>query len=205
MFVTTLTYLDEGKPEAALQEMDKQYSLGESISDHAAMSGDLVIKGMIYFEQGNIAEARKQFVKSDEVISRSRLSADVMQANRLGNEYNFGLVAMAEGNLEEARAHAATLAKGGESRKNKNLERLSHELLGRIALHTGDYQAAARELEKATQQNPYNLYRMGQAQAGLGQKEAARKLYQQAASFNSLPNLNFAFVRSKAKTMMSTI
>ena len=185
--------------------MDKQYALGESIGDHAAMSGDLITKGMIYFENGNIEEARKHFVKSDEVINRSKLSADVKEVNRLGNEYNFGLVAMAEGNIEKAQAHAAALEKGGELRKNKNLERLSHELLGRIALTKGDYQTAFRELDQATQQNPYNLYRMGQAKAGLGQKDTARELYQQAASFNSLPNLNFAFVRSKARSALSTL
>jgi tetratricopeptide (TPR) repeat protein len=112
---------------------------------------------------------------------------------------------MAKGDLEKARTHAAALAKGGEARKNKNLERLSHELLGRIALHSGDYQKAVGELEQATLQNPYNLYRMGQARAKLGQTDAARKLFQEAASFNSLPNLNFAFVRSKAKTALATL
>jgi tetratricopeptide (TPR) repeat protein len=205
MFVTTLIYIDEGNLEAALKEMDKQYALGESIGDHAAMSGDLITKGMIYFERGNDEEARKHFVKADDVIGRSRLSADVKEANRLGNEYNFGLVAMADGKIEQAKAHASALEKGGTLKKNKNLERLSHELLGRIALQKGDYQTAERELEQATQQNPYNLYRMGQAKAGLGQKDAARELYQQAASFNSLPNLNFAFVRSKAKNVPPTL
>jgi tetratricopeptide (TPR) repeat protein len=205
MFATTLIYLDAGDRDAALKEMDKQYALGESIGDHAAMSGDLITKGMIHFENGTIEEARKHFVKSDEVINRSKLSAEVKEVNRLANEYNFGLVAMAEGNIEKAQAHAAALEKEGELRKNKNLERLSHELLGRIALQKGDYQTAFRELEQATQQNPYNLYRMGQAKAGLGQKVAARELYQQAASFNSLPNLNFSFVRSKAKNALSTL
>jgi tetratricopeptide (TPR) repeat protein len=205
LFVTTLTYLDEGKPEAALLEADKQYALGEAIGDHAAMSGDFNLKGMIYFEQGDIEPAGKCFAKSKDVMSRSKLSAEVKEANHLGNEYNFGLVAMAKGDLEKARTHAAALAKGGEARKNKNLERLSHELLGRIALHSGDYQNAVRELEQATLQNPYNLYRMGQARAKLGQTDAARKLYQEAASFNSLPNLNFAFVRSKAKTALATL
>ena len=151
------------------------------------------------------AEARKQFEKSDDVIKRSKLADDVKAVNRLGNEYNFGLIAMTEGNLDRARAHADALEKGGEARKNKNLERLSHELRGRLALQARDYETAVREFDSATQQNPYNLYRMGQAQAGLGQKDAARELYRQAASFNSLPNLNFAFVRSKAKSMLSTL
>jgi tetratricopeptide (TPR) repeat protein len=205
LFITTLTYLDEGKPDAALRTMEQQYALGESTGDNAAMSGDLITMGMVYFEQGRYEEAKKHFVRADAVIAASKLAPEVKDINRLGNEYNHALVAMVEGNSDKARTHAAALAKGGESRKNPNLTRLAHELAGRIALHGKEYQTAAREFEQATQQNPYNLYRMGQALAGLGRKDAARELYQAAASFNSLPTLNYAFVRSKARAMIPTL
>jgi tetratricopeptide (TPR) repeat protein len=205
MFVTTLAYLDEGQPDAALKEMDRQFALGEGIGDHAAMAGDLNVKGMIHFEKGNYEEAKKLFSKSDEVIRRSKLSADVKEINRIGNEYNHGLIAMVAGDFEKARAHAAAISNGAEKRKNANLDRLSHELLGRIALQAGDHRSAVKEFDQATRQNPYNLYRMGQAQAGLGNKDAAGKLFQEAASFNSLPNLNYAFVRAKARAMLPTL
>ena len=66
-----------------------------------------------------------------------------------------------------------------------------------------DYDKALAELPQANQQNPQNLYRMCQAYQGKGDKEKAKakakELCTKAAGFNSLPQLNYAFIRTKAK------
>jgi tetratricopeptide (TPR) repeat protein len=68
-----------------------------------------------------------------------------------------------------------------------------------IALAEKDYDKALSELQMANQQNPRNFYRMCQAHEAKGDKEKAKELCKQAAEFNSLPQLNYAFIRTKAK------
>ena len=63
-----------------------------------------------------------------------------------------------------------------------------------IALAEKDYDKAISELGQASQQNPQNLFRLAQAYEGKG--DAAK-----AAAFNSLPQMNYAFIRTKAKKM----
>jgi hypothetical protein len=48
-----------------------------------------------------------------------------------------------------------------------------------------------------------NLYRLGQAYQAKGDKDKAQKFYAEAAEFNSLPALNYAFIRVKAQKMAS--
>jgi hypothetical protein len=58
-----------------------------------------------------------------------------------------------------------------------------------------------KELEQANQQDPRNPYRLGQAYQAKGAGAQAQKLFAEAAGFNSLPALNYAFVRAKAQKM----
>ena len=81
--------------------------------------------------------------------------------------------------------------------------KLAHELAGRIALAQKNYDTAISELEQANQQDPRNLYRLAQAYQAKGDKNKAQKLYADAARFNSLPALPYAFIRVKAQKMAS--
>ncbi|MDQ2869514.1 MAG: hypothetical protein M3S32_02135 [Acidobacteriota bacterium] len=77
--------------------------------------------------------------------------------------------------------------------------KIVHELDGIIALAEKDYDKAIAELQQANQQNPQDLYRLCQAYQGKGDGAKAADFCRQAAEFNSLPNQNYAFVRTKAK------
>jgi hypothetical protein len=76
--------------------------------------------------------------------------------------------------------------------------RQAHELAGIIALAEKNWDAAVAELEKSNLQNPYNLYRLCQAYEARGDSAKAKDFCTRAAHFNSLPNLQYAFVRTKA-------
>jgi tetratricopeptide (TPR) repeat protein len=78
-------------------------------------------------------------------------------------------------------------------------------LAGRIALAQKDYNTAISELQQANQQDPRNLYRLGQAYQAKGDKDQAKKFYAAAADFNSLPALPYAFIRTKAQKMAGTM
>ena len=77
----------------------------------------------------------------------------------------------------------------------------AHELAGRIALAEKNYAIAIAELQQANEQNPRNLYRLAQAYQAKGDSTKAREYYAQAAGFNSLPQLNYAFIRLKSQKL----
>jgi tetratricopeptide (TPR) repeat protein len=103
-----------------------------------------------------------------------------------------------------AKAEAEEFRKGAEASRNPNQARQAHELAGMIALAEKDYDKAIAELQQANQQNPQNLYRLSQAYQAKGDGAKAKEFATKAAGFNSLPQLNYAFVRTKAQKMAST-
>ena len=93
---------------------------------------------------------------------------------------------------------AEAFRQGAEASKNPFQIRQAHELAGTIALEEKNYDKAISELQQANQQNPYDLYRLCQAHQGKGDTAKAKEFCTKAAAFNSLPQLNLAFVRTKA-------
>src|SRR3712207_3621455 len=61
LFGMTVVQADAGRLDRALEEVDKQYALGEKIGDGAARTGDLQLKGNILVEMGRHDEAKAEF------------------------------------------------------------------------------------------------------------------------------------------------
>jgi tetratricopeptide (TPR) repeat protein len=74
-----------------------------------------------------------------------------------------------------------------------------HALLGRIYFEKQDYAKVIEHLEQANQENPYTLYLLAVAESKTGDKAKADQLFQKVANWNE-DSLNYAFVRSKART-----
>ncbi len=72
------------------------------------------------------------------------------------------------------------------------------------ALGEKNYDVAIAELLQSNQQNPANLYLFGQAYLGKGDAAKAKDSFTKAAKFNSLPQLNYAFVRTKAEKAIAS-
>ena len=205
LFAMTVIYLDEGKTQRALAEVQKQFDLGKRINDAAAMAGDLVLRGNILLEEGKADDAGKEFAKAAEMIKKSHLAVEVRENAALIYHYNAGRAAVGKHDLAEATKEAEIFRKGTEIKKNINQIRLANELDGTIALEARDYQHAVDHLLQANQQNPYNLYRLAVAYQALGKAADARTFSSRAARFNVLPLPNYAFVRMKAQRMMDTM
>jgi tetratricopeptide (TPR) repeat protein len=91
--------------------------------------------------------------------------------------------------------------KGATAKKNDGEIRLAHELAGTIALQNKKFDQAIAELTQGNQQDAYTLYRLGLAYQGKGDEAKAAEYFQWAGNLNALPNLNYSFVRLKAKKM----
>ena len=205
LFAMTVVEADGGKLDKALGEVDKQYALGEKIGDVAAMTGDLQLKGNILVEMGKYDEAKEQFERLLKMTDESTLSQELKNNTKLFHHYNLVTVAVGKKDYATAKAEAEEFRKGAEASKSPNQLKQAQELAGIIALAEKDYDKTIAELQQANQQNPQNLYRLSQAYQGKGDTAKAKEFGAKAAGFNSLPQLNYAFVRAKARKIASDV
>ena len=204
LFGQMVVAVDSGKLDQALAEVDKQYALGEKTGDVPAMVGDLQLKGNILLEMGKYDDAKQAYDQMVKMTNDSNLSQQIKDNTERFHHYNLARVAVAKKDLATAKTETETFRKGVEAAKNANQLKLAHELAGRIALEEKNYDSAISELGQANQQNPDVLFLAGRAYQGKGDAAKAKESFTKAAKFNSLPQLNYAFVRSKAEKALST-
>jgi tetratricopeptide (TPR) repeat protein len=204
LFTKTIIYVDQGKPDLGLQEMEKQYAISEKSNDVASMANDLIAMGSILLEMGKYDDAKGRFDKATSIIAQSELPLAVKKnAERFGHYY-VAQVALMKKDFNSATAELDQFRQQAEAIKAQNQIRLVHETRGTIALMQKNYDETVAELEQANQQDPYNHYRIAIAYQAKGNKEKAKQYFTQAAKFNGLPLLNYAFVRTKAEKMLAS-
>jgi tetratricopeptide (TPR) repeat protein len=201
LFGMAVVDVDSGKLDRALEDMDKEYAVAEKINDVAAMTGDLQTKGNILLEAGKYAEAKAVFERIVKLTDGSTLSQEIKDNTKLFHHYNLATVALGMKDFKTAKWEAEEFRKGAEASKNPGQARQSHQLAGMIALAEKDYDRAIAELSQTGQQNPQNFYRLALAYQAKGDNAKAREFNAKAAGFNSLPQLNYAFIRTKAQKM----
>jgi tetratricopeptide (TPR) repeat protein len=204
LFGQMVVAADAGKLDQALAELEKQYALGQKGNDVPALAGDLQLKGNILLEMGRANEAARAYEQALKTTTESSLSQDVKDNAALFHHYNLARVAIVKKDLATAKTETDTFRKGAEAAKNANQLKQAHELAGRIALEEKNYDTAITELAQANQQNPDVLYLLGLSYRGKGDAAKAKDSFTKAAKFNSLPALNYAFVRSKAEQALAT-
>ena len=204
LFGQMVVAADSGKLDQALAEVEQQYALGQKTNDMPAMAGDLQLKGNILLEMGKFDDAQKAYEQALKTTTDSNLSADNKANATLFHHYNLARVAIAKKDLATAKTETDTFRKGAEAAKNANQVKQAHELAGRIALEEKNYDTAIAELGQANQQNPDVLYLLGESYKGKGDANNAKASFTKAAKFNSLPQLNYAFVRAKAEKELTT-
>jgi tetratricopeptide (TPR) repeat protein len=201
LFATAVAYADEGKFDEALAELKKQYAVAEKINDAANMAGDAISMADVLLEAGKPEEAKKLYEKAVSLQEQSDLSAEVKADAKLVHHYNLGRVAVHSKDLAGAKKHAEAFMQGASEKKNSAEIRQAHDLAGTIALKEKRYDEAIAHFGRANQQDPYVLYRTAKSYKGKGDEVKATELIKQAANHNTLPTLNHAFVRAKAKKM----
>jgi tetratricopeptide (TPR) repeat protein len=190
---------DQGKFEQAIASIEKEFAIAEKKGDTASMAADLQARARILEQMQKYDAAAKEFDRSLQVVEDSRLSQEIKNNATLQHHFNAASVAIGKKDLAAAKTHAEEFRKGAEARKNDAQLKQAHELAGRIALAEKDNSKAIAELEQSNLQNPQNLYRLSQAYRAKGDTGKAQEYLKKAAEFNSLPALNYAFVREKAR------
>ncbi len=199
LFARTVVLVDGGKMAKALEEVEKQYALGEKTNDVAAMAFDRGLKGNILLEMGKPDQAKAEFDKGLKLVQASDLSEGIKNNAALVSHFNLARVAVAKKDFATAKQEADEYRKGAEATKNPAQAKNAHSLDGIIALAEKNYDKAIEELKQANAQNPQDLYRLCQAYKAKGEAGKAQDYCGKAANFNSLPQMNYAYVRTKAK------
>jgi tetratricopeptide (TPR) repeat protein len=195
LFALTVVNVDSGKWDAALGDVDKQYALGDKTNDVPGMTGDLQLRGNILLEMGKYDEAKVEYGKALKMTQDSNLSQQIKDNAALFDHYNLARVALGKKDLATAKTEATAFM---NAVKNPLQTKQAHQLMGLIAMEEKDYDKAISELKQANQQNPYDLYRLCQAYSAKGDAASAKEQCGKAANFNSLPAIQYAFVRRKA-------
>ena len=199
LFGRMVVAADSGKLDQALAEIEKQYALGQKTNDTPAMAGDLQLKGNVLLEMGRYDDAKKAYEEAVRITnSDPNLSQELKDNTALFHHYNLARVAIGKKDFATAKTETEAFRRGSEAAKNQNQIKQAHELAGMTALAEKNYDVAISELLQSTQQNPNNLYLLGEAYQGKGDAAKAKESFTKAARFNSLPQLNYAFVRAKA-------
>ena len=199
LFALTVLHVDGGQMARALADVDRQYDLGERTNDVPAMAFDCGLKGNILLEMGKPDQARVEFERGVHLVDASNLSQEIKDNTRLVSHYNYARVAVAKKDFAAAKSEADEFRKGAEASRNPVQMRNSHELDGIIALAEKNYDKAIAELLQANPQNPQDLYRLCLAYQAKGDAAKAKESCGKAANSNTLPAINYAFVRTKAK------
>ena len=189
LFGMAVVAADSGKFDQAVQEMDKEYAVAEKKDDAGAMAADLQAKGNILLEARKYADSQKAFDRSLQLTEGSGLSPEIKENARRLHHFNLTMIAVGKKDYTTAKAEAEEFRKGAEASKNP----------AQVKLAERNYGSAIAELEHANLQNPRNLYRLYEAYQGKGDSAKAQEYRSQAASFNPLPQLNYAFIRAKAQ------
>ena len=198
LFGMAVVAADTGKFDKAAQDLDKEFAVAEKKNDTAAMAADLQAKGNILAQTPDFNQAKQQFDHSLQLIESSSLSQEIKSNATLVHHYNLAGLYLAKKDYTAAKRETDEFRTGAKT--SAQLKQV-HELAGRIALAEKDYDTAIAELQQANQQDPRNLFFLAVAYEGKGDTAKAKELCIKAANFNSLPQLNYAFIRVKAQKM----
>ena len=204
-FAEAVSYADEGEFQNAIGSVRKQYALAEKIADAASMAADLVTTGNIQLEAGDYDGALENFKEAVKVVEGSDLAPEVIENGRRAFLFNSGRAEIMKGDIEAAKQKAEKHLLLTTELNNPFQIRLSHQLAGMIALAEQNYEMAVKELMQANLQDPYNHFRLAQAYYGLGDNEKAKVACEKAAHYNSLNNINYAFIRDKAEKFLASM
>ncbi len=199
---TARSYLHEGNHEQALETCRAMQSLAETDGDLATVAGDYNLMGDILLDGGRAAEAAAMYAKSIEAIEQADVADEVKENAKRNILFDRARAALAQGDLDGAKATAASYGERVAARQIPFEVRQHHELMGLIALEEGDHAGAAAHLEQANQQNPEVLFLLARAHHGQGNADAARDYCDQAASFNALSS-TYAYIRAEAQEMLA--
>ena len=208
-YSTAFTYLYEGQPDEAIKVLS-DYAVEYKDTDNALSQPEVFIWNSIArinLENGRYAEALKAYEKGFQSVPGSRLSETDKQIWLGRLHHGRGRTLARMGRHEEAWKEAQTIRAmidgGGE--RGKQFEPSYQYLAGYLKLEEGDYAAAIAHLKQAEPtRDPFRDLLLARAYEKAGDKENARKTYQEVVS-SKQNNLERALSYPEAKKKLAAL
>ncbi len=197
-FAKVVSKVDNGDFEGAIKEVKENISIAKSLEDNAALAEDLGLLGSLHLMDEKPDDALKYYEKSIEFFEKSNISQDLKYYVRRQLFVVSGRVAFYKNDINTLKKYTEKYKSSAQQTMNPNEIRSAHELTGYIYLLEENLPKAIYEFKQANQENPIILYLIGTAYEELGDGDKARQIYESVAHFNSLNDLNFAFIRKTA-------
>ena len=197
-FAKSVVNVDNKNFDRAITELKMNISISKDIKDDLALGQDLTNLGGLYLMRDDYENALKYFEKSIEYFERSNTSQELKYYIKRQLFVNAGRVAWRQNDIETLKKYTEKYESSARKTLNLNEIRNVHELTGHIKLLKEKYEDAIYEYKQANLENPVILYLMGTAYEELGDYKNSQKIYNSVAHFNSVNDINFAFIRKTA-------
>lgn len=184
--------------DRAIEELKMNMSISKDIKDDLALGQDLANLGGLYLMREDYKNALKYSEKSIEYFEKSNISQNLKYYLKRQMFVNAGRIAYYKNDIETLKKYKEKYQTSAQKTMNPNEIRNTHELAGYIHLLEDDYYNAIYEFKQTNLENPIVLYMMGTAYEELGDYKKSQKIYKSVAHFNSLNDMNFAFIRKTA-------
>jgi len=168
----------------------------QKYTDAAGTANELA---RILLECGDIKGAERWYkaghdtaLKDTKLTEKNRALWDFRWHNALAR------IAARRGKKQEASQHVTEARAALDKAQNPDQEPYFPYLTGYVAFYTGDYKTAIADLQKASQDDPFVLSLLAQADEKLGDQTKAQELYRQILKLNNHGPTN-AYARPLAK------
>jgi tetratricopeptide (TPR) repeat protein len=182
-FGVTFSHLYEGNVDAALQSLQTYLAEYKAGGLDQQFPEVFIYNAMarINLENGRLDEAMKSYEKGYESVPASKLNEEDKKTWYGRLRHGKARVLAKMGKHQEAWAEAEAvkqmIEQGGEPAKQ--YWPAYHYLAGYVKLEAGDYAKAVEHLKQADQKNPFDVLLLARALEKAGQKDEAKKAYQQ--------------------------
>jgi tetratricopeptide (TPR) repeat protein len=199
LLATAITYCYEDRFNEAMTKLYEQFNVVKKEQDEYSMFSVLINIATVYIHDGNYAQAKEKAALARKILEKSKVLTVEMNDNLMSDlllvEVELDLY---KNDYQSAQARVSTYQATIKTDPAPAIMQGYHGLLGRIALQQGRYDEAISELEQASNQSADNIYLLGLAYEGRGDKTKADEMYARAAHFNTVLSLDFALVRNQA-------
>ncbi|MEW6338430.1 MAG: tetratricopeptide repeat protein [Acidobacteriota bacterium] len=191
------SFVYEGRTEDALAQVARRREIATRSGDLGSLAFDSDFAGEVLLDAGRLDEAQASFERCAIEAEDASLGPLVLASYLRQNVFDMARVALARGDLEEARRLTEKFRSLVASAQIPDLQRQAHALEGLLALASGDARRAVSELEASDQGNPRNLHALGQARLAAGNRKGAVEAFERATQYMA-PDISFVFVRPEA-------
>ena len=205
LFGLMTVYVDGGKWELALAEVEKQYAMGEKAGDNIQMVSSLWTRADILRWMEKYDEAFAMYKKVAEIVETGDYPEAMKENTRRGFHNSAARVLALKKKFAEAEREADAYRADMEALKDPSSIKAAHALTGVIALEQKRYDKALLELGQADQEGVSVLYRTALAYLGKNDRPKAKELLTTVVQWNPALSLDYAFIRQKAVKMLGTL